>query len=30
MGYSGTGLNSTLRRVIEKEKLWQKRGLEKA
>jgi ABC-type nitrate/sulfonate/bicarbonate transport system substrate-binding protein len=28
MGYSGTGLNSTLRRVIEKEKLWQKRGLE--
>ena len=28
LGYSGTGLNSTLRRVIEKEKLWQKRGLE--
>ncbi|HSE89688.1 MAG TPA: ABC transporter substrate-binding protein [Candidatus Binatia bacterium] len=28
LGYSGTGLNSTLRRVIEKEKLWQKRGLD--
>jgi len=28
LGYSGTGLNSTLRRVIEKERLWQKRGLD--
>ncbi|MGH7832700.1 MAG: ABC transporter substrate-binding protein [Candidatus Binatia bacterium] len=28
LGYSGTGLNSTLRRVVEKEKLWQKRGLD--
>jgi ABC-type nitrate/sulfonate/bicarbonate transport system substrate-binding protein len=28
LGYSGVGLNSTLRRVVEKEKLWQKRGLE--
>src|ERR1043166_937858 len=28
LGYSGTGLNATLRRVIEKEKLWQKRGLD--
>ncbi len=28
LGYSGTGLNTTLRRVIEKEKLWQKRGLD--
>ena len=28
LGYSRTGLNSTLRRVIEKERLWQKRGLD--
>jgi len=28
MGYSGTGVSGTLRRVIEKEKLWQKRGLD--
>jgi NitT/TauT family transport system substrate-binding protein len=28
LGYSGIGLNSTLRRVIEKERLWPKRGLE--
>lgn len=28
LGYSGSGLNSTLRRVVEKERLWQKRGLE--
>jgi ABC-type nitrate/sulfonate/bicarbonate transport system substrate-binding protein len=28
LGYSGTGLNSTLRRVVEKERLWQKRGLD--
>jgi ABC-type nitrate/sulfonate/bicarbonate transport system substrate-binding protein len=28
MGYSGTGVSGTLRLVIEKEKLWQKRGLD--
>jgi ABC-type nitrate/sulfonate/bicarbonate transport system substrate-binding protein len=28
LGYSGTGVSGTLRRIIEKEKLWQKRGLE--
>lgn len=28
MGYSGTGVSGTLRRVIAKEKLWQKRGLD--
>ena len=28
LGYSGTGVSGTLRRVIEKEKLWQKRGLD--
>jgi NitT/TauT family transport system substrate-binding protein len=28
MGYSGTGVSGTLRRVIELEKLWQKRGLD--
>jgi NitT/TauT family transport system substrate-binding protein len=28
MGYSGTGVSGTLRRVIEREKLWQKRGLD--
>jgi NitT/TauT family transport system substrate-binding protein len=28
MGFSGTGVSGTLRRVIEKEKLWQKRGLD--
>jgi NitT/TauT family transport system substrate-binding protein len=28
LGYSGIGINSTLRRVIEKERLWQKRGLD--
>jgi NitT/TauT family transport system substrate-binding protein len=27
-GYSGTGVSGTLRRVMEKEKLWQKRGLD--
>src|SRR4051812_37312409 len=28
LGYSGTGVSGTLRRVIEREKLWQKRGLD--
>ncbi|HUK40090.1 MAG TPA: ABC transporter substrate-binding protein, partial [Candidatus Acidoferrales bacterium] len=28
LGYSGTGVSGTLRRIIEKEKLWQKRGLD--
>ena len=28
LGHSGTGISGTLRRVIEREKLWQKRGLE--
>jgi NitT/TauT family transport system substrate-binding protein len=28
MGYSGTGVSGTLRLVIEKERLWQKRGLD--
>lgn len=28
LGYSGTGVSGTLRRVIEKERLWQKRGLD--
>ena len=28
LGHSGTGISGTLRRVIEKEKLWQKRGLD--
>ncbi len=28
LGYSGTGVSSDLRRVIEKEGLWRKRGLE--
>ena len=28
MGYSGTGVSGTLRRVIEKQKLWQKQGLD--
>ena len=28
LGYSGTGVSGTLRRVIEKEKLWQKRSLD--
>jgi NitT/TauT family transport system substrate-binding protein len=28
LGYSGTGVSGTLRRVIESEKLWQKRGLD--
>ncbi len=27
-GYSGTGVSGTLRRVIERERLWQKRGLD--
>ena len=28
LGYSGTGVSGTLRRVIERERLWQKRGLD--
>src|SRR5262249_9077236 len=28
LGYSGTGVSGTLRGIIEKEKLWQKRGLD--
>lgn len=28
LGYSGTGVSGTLRRVIEKERLWQKPGLD--
>src|SRR5215470_12609272 len=28
LGYSGTGVSGTLRRIIEKEKLWQKRSLD--
>ena len=27
MGYSGSGITSDLRRVIEKEKLWDKHGV---